>query len=121
MPDDLNRKLAEWAGFKYNNYGVYEYEHKDTRIEDPYWTNPTGQKCKTYPHFPSSLDACLKWLAPGIDGYVIYTYGDEVRVSVSKDLESFTGADKHPAMAFCKAIEQLIDSRKGGVDGFSSC
>ena len=109
---NLNLKLAEWAGFKLKivrdddgkqigSYIVFgEYEENTTR--------------KAFPNFPESLDAIFQWLVPKLDRITIEKtpYNTEWLAYI-EILDSSTEAEAEtPALALCKAIEQLIDKEK---------
>ena len=115
---ELNTKLAQWRGFTWHDYQVFESEYKDTRIDDPYWEYPNGRKCKALPDFVHSADLCFKWLVPNIDRF------SEVQlIKTGKGwacrivLKTTTGHSWYqravtPALALCKAIESLINASK---------
>ena len=100
---ELNKKLAEWAGFRYRN-GLWIHSERDGVTMDLL-------------NFTDSLDACFKWLVPkllswGMDnehednpnmGIVFYCTTDKT----FKVWEQAYVAT--PALALCKAIEKLID------------
>ena len=119
--DELNRRLAEWVGFRLEATGVNK--------EIPVWIEPSGvipeSRAEYYfsgknyglPDFASSLDLCFKWLVPklssnlgisiGKDGDRPYfycriegAYFDSIRLVKTAET---------PALALCEAIEQLID------------
>jgi len=89
--EELNKKLAEWAGLKWDRYkGKYQYP------------------------FDVSLDACFKWLVPKVrTQYHIHFHSTdgkaEWRVVLSNANETIYGRDNNPALALCKAIEKLIN------------
>lgn len=98
--EKLNKKLAEWAGFVL--YGDYTY-------------------------FTSSLDACFRWLVPKLEYYFSFKfwqtlYKGEARRWVCQAHNKGWVADfgkvetyaETPALALCKAIEQLIDKEAEG-------
>ena len=120
---ELNEKLAEWAGFE-KKLAFESGKHKF------YWyVSPGGEEADV--QFTTSLDACFKWLVPKEIDYekddyqieitwvtfcknwceVTYNwaygeFGDHDRIHVESET---------PALALCKAIEQLID--RGSKDG----
>jgi len=121
--DDLNRKLAEWVGFIYD-------ESLRTSIYKPStkWITPDGHIMDGIPDFAHSLDACFKWLVPKLRegrgririGFDYFdTGGGEVVIEEYVKLitgwywtylshyQPARGFD--PALALCKAIEKLID------------
>ncbi len=107
----LNKKLAEWIGFR--------LLYRD--IEDKrswYWVQPDGQTQsiqETLPAFPYSLDACFKWLVPKLDNVVIamnVAPSEDVFWNAHIEAEYKTAnTSETPALALCLAIEKLIDSQ----------
>jgi hypothetical protein len=106
---ELNKKLAEWAGFK-------DTGHR--------WLNPDGGKCITEPSFTHSLDACFKWLWKELEPTVeslnlsvnIAPSGDVFWNCCIKEEYQVASTNETPAMAFCLAIEKLIDSQASSMD-----
>jgi len=115
MNEELNRKLAEWAGFR------------ETRLSSGHlgWLYPPEYSLeKGYlPNFTDSLDACFKWLVPAwntkarpIPSWIenitfCLMSGDLIRCDLQQfdnDYDTWADADT-PALALCKAIEKLID------------
>jgi len=113
---ELNRKLAEWAGFEFN----------DDWADDRPYKSPDGVILHSWKDFTQSLDACFKWLVPMLTkefieleihlDYLVKHRGWNVSL-----FDGFYNVDepKHnlacafanePALALCKAIEKLIDS-----------
>lgn len=110
--NELNKKLAEWVGITL--VGV-----------------PDG--CE--PQFTESLDACFKWLVPKLDenyAYVLmrdwvqepkgnewvkrHFWECEIYPNALLCRESYTtvaqGGGETSSLAFCLAIEKLIDGEK---------
>lgn len=89
MNEELNKKLAEWAGVK------------------PHPVYPTGYD---YPYFTDSLDACFKWLVPKLESYELkLNYKKHCAwVKLPTKYTEF-GMAETPALALCLAIEKLID------------
>jgi len=104
---ELNEKLAEWAGFHSVHYRDGETHGYDTK-EALYWLQ-----------FTQSLDACFKWLVPKIqdDDYsqevTIYQYPNGWGCYIG-DMRKYQVAET-PALALCLAIEKLIDSEVGNA------
>ena len=115
---ELNKKLAEWAGFK------WEFAYHDFYklvAPDGGQLDLTAFRVGSYatcPNSTESLDACFKWLVPNIKG--------EWSISVGKhtdrptyygriqgfyfDSPQYRGdSNESPALALCLAIEKLID------------
>jgi len=102
---ELNRKLAEWAGlidFTDKLGSVYSYGTK--LYKDP-------------PNFTQSLDACFKWLVPKLKG----AWAISIRNFVDTDkytIELIYGTLRYKeikvqgerlALTLCLAISELID------------
>lgn len=119
-PEELNKKLAEWAGF-YCLEGLWTIRDEDV-LE------------VRLPDFTQSLDACFKWLVPKVhtvgrgmllelkaepykgynaqvkDGKVQWAAYISERGYVSGEWSAWTGRHaESPALALCLAIEALID------------
>lgn len=100
MYEELNRKLAEFAGFTYD---IFIYQR--------HWKAPDGSSMEELPNFTSSLDACFKWLVPAvgrskdIEAERRQMVGN-LLMSWARDV-AFLGEE--PALALCLAIEKLID------------
>jgi len=116
--DELNKKLAEWAGF---------IEMEDIYKGNRYtvgWEYPDDSELGKLPNFTKSLDACFKWLVPKL--YKQYINPIELKVlcplancpdfwvvDISTQHESIESANgKSFALAFCLALEKLIDSEE---------
>ena len=107
---ELNKKLAEWAGFKIEDSvinGVHDWIAYDK--------NKQGYRIITA-NFTQSLDACFKWLVPKLyrvsigvnnapDGNVFWNAF--VGYEEPEQLVGVTNAN--PALALCLAIEKLIN------------
>ena len=88
---ELNEKLAEWAGCAMEYDRVYEKP------------------------FTQSLDACFKWLVPKLNHIEMVGHnGDFVWNPEIKDRLATvsTIGGKSPALALCLAIEKLIDKEE---------
>ena len=99
---ELNKKLAEWAGFL-----------PPICDADYHMRQPTKYKpCLEIPHFTDSLDACFKWLIPKLDGYTI-SYSPEkcAHEAIARSCNRYFNSwhETNPALALCLAIEKLID------------
>ncbi len=118
---ELNKKLAECAGFRVNHPTAVEMDRESSILlagkmclEERYLfpNNSVGYM----PNFPQSLDACFKWLAPialgtlAKEGYsppimkLFQLWYDEL-VTLSGDSSNVNQA----ALALCLAIEKLVD------------
>ncbi|KKN75181.1 hypothetical protein LCGC14_0383400 [marine sediment metagenome] len=108
MDEELNKKLAEWAG------GKYEFGH--------WWLRDYNEQTCNPPNFTKSLDACFKWLVPKLFelgyscGMIIAEVSSKARYRFVVDLANtevgVEAQDENPALAFCLAIEKLIDGGK---------
>ena len=120
--NELNVKLARWAGFIWHDYEVFETE-RYTRTDDPYWESPSGRKLCAVMRFTINLNAIFKWLVPKLlaqdlyigigaekSGWECWIFeGEPIEGDPFQEYEVKVLADT-PALAICKAIEQLIDS-----------
>ena len=109
--EELNKKLAEWAGFtKADIKKRYYFTIGGERV--PKWYPPDSEYSDKLPNFPNSLDACFKWLVPEYEKrYGIYAKAD----LLCKWLDLYENNQRYkdkPALALCKAIEKLIDSEE---------
>ena len=105
----LNVKLLKFAGFTQQKEGTG-------------WIYPDGTFCYDVPVFTCSLDACFKWLWPKLKGRNKAIYfafeGDGLctcEIEISGFMEQPYGAsesakDSTPELAFCVALEKLIDT-----------
>ena len=122
----LNKKLAEWAGLCF-----HEWEVVDDTTGFPYsrcrkclhcgleYSTDTDEyllpKCADGEvYFDESLDACFKHLEPKLEYYELRpSYGKHCAwVKLPRKYIEF-GMAETPALAFCLAIEKLID--EGGL------
>jgi len=94
---ELNEKLAR---------------HFDTPPLPEWALTPYGKvKQSPYPDFTHSLDACFKWLVPRISHYLMHrTANGHYAECVGIRGETGSAEAETPAMAFCKACDQLIDA-----------
>ena len=113
----LKEKLALWVGFEHEVCSSVKRGHC--------WVDPLeGGHEEEPPNFPESLDACFEWLVPKLfeKGYWIkadhshsqyhseshtYTLGRHIFTG-----SEVTVSNEKPAVAFCLAVEQLIDGEK---------
>ena len=135
MNEELNKKLAEWAGFKLRHTGIKDEIPVWLEPDDNYAPdNPTayffGGKNYGLPDFTSSLDACFKWLVPKMENVggrrleEIHLYPtsrgnylcelDMVQIEDrrSPECEVKWAAAETSALALCLAIEKLIDAEE---------
>lgn len=111
MTEELNRKLAEWAGFKGTKVRRYLVGGSSELVNG--WEAPDGKLSELRPNFTASLDACFKWLVPKLGGWMMrnYDFGTAAVVWIDNE-ESYKAIAETPALALCKAIEQLIDEEQ---------
>lgn len=110
--DELNRKLAEWAGFK-----LVMAVDKDTLWSMRLWVDPLTNQGGKHPNFTHSLGVCFKWLVPKLKCLVLEAdlRGDGVYLAKvwayvgDYELQA-TAWEKTPALAICRAIEKVIDA-----------
>ena len=108
--EGLNRKLAEWAGFKsaMGSATLYDY--------------PNRGRCSNLPNFTQSLDACFKWLVPKLDEWGLCLQENEdsdeptdfmpyAQVSIKRDGKWVHKGvyNKNSALALCLAISKVIE------------
>ena len=118
--EELNKKIAEWAGFHFypececiRCKGICWGESEKTYGED-------GQWHFVLPQFTRSLDACFQYIVPKLKFLQLrgkYISGNwEVAIVVREgryEPETVGGSADTPALAFCKAVEKLIDGEQG--------
>ena len=124
---ELNKKLAEWVGWTHIPYKKHPDGYK---INDACWLEP-DYKVFTLEHwkfnppdFTESLDACFKWLVPEVIDNV---EKDSIEISIlcpmvgcefwvvhirNRQVTIGQASAETMALAFCLAIEKLIDSEK---------
>jgi len=113
---ELNKKLAEWAGFYQKTHDNYwgdlttVWHHVSGRLTDYGYGNSPNIP------FTKSLDACFKWLVPqptDIHFKKTTEYPDHIISEVNCWLyvegKMYQGWSYNPALALCLAIEKLID------------
>ena len=118
MNEELNKKLAEWAGFYVDKYGLWKTPNSEPYVED-------GFGCWLIaPRFTESLDACFKWLVPKANevgwrlrliqrpesrlhwAAHLIEYGKAVNKQDRGQLCAFSEASP---LAICLAIEKLME------------
>lgn len=91
---ELNRKLAEWAGFHSVHFRDGETHGYDSQ-EKLHWLQ-----------FTQSLDACFKWLVPKVQAKI----GNRKLIELVYDVVCYAINNKlGVALALCLAVEKLID------------
>ena len=119
--DELKEKMAKFAGFVWYD----EPCSQEGCSAHCGWRYPNGDT--VYPlgmsgllNFPESLDACDKWLMPKLFAFSLHTHWnscDEVSTFIQADVykdrrRSFVAKAETASLAFCLAIEKLIDGGK---------
>ncbi len=100
MNEELNRKLALWAGWTIgNNTGITHY-----------YINPDGD-AEDIPNFVESLDACFKWLVPMVIDKIMAKEGDSsvaYAILFKRWLYELALIIPDATLALCLAIGKLI-------------
>jgi hypothetical protein len=112
---EINKKLAEWAGFKQvTKHEVYDKGYYTI------WETDTGYPLARLPDFTSSLDACFQYLVPKLNTM-------ERRIHMitqprgrrdffcsigGKYFPHYTTYAEAPTLALCKAILKLIEAEE---------
>ena len=131
---ELNKKLVEWAGFRYGKFDFVSGLSSELNWVGTGWLSPLATSepyssdnfLAEAPSFTQSLDACFKWLVPKLRPEVIKIvpvtgvekYGDYgckwsclITPAVwGNDISIIADKNSNPALALCLAIEKLIDS-----------
>ena len=107
MNEGLREKIAEWLGWEFHADGVH------WRI------NPRilgWSVMENLPDFPNDIRACFEHIMPKSPAYnpdirliqhIDFDYG-ECRI-LDIDGKEYIGRGEEPALAFCRAVEKLID------------
>ncbi|GAI69687.1 unnamed protein product [marine sediment metagenome] len=100
--EELNKKIAVWLGWEFASNG------KKYRLspEASGWG-----RIDLLPKFTESLDACFKYIVPKLESYMIKQniWGTEHHCWIMFGGKPATSSEETPALAFCKAVEKLID------------
>lgn len=131
--DELNEKLALWVGFKRLPQGKRGFHYEQgQKVMD--WMPPGDYEWYhsklSVPNFTDSLDECFEWLVPSLRVDNKYPYLTEIILDPTiceTDMwycylrykvlhedgfieeEEAQGSATTEALAFCKAVEKLID------------
>ena len=107
MNEELNKKIYKWLGFTIRDYPEPKCELNEEALFDPDGNFFGG--LHHLPRFSHSLDACFKYVVPTVfkkDGQQGVEHLLDMWVNTMPD-----GCDlKEYALAFCKAVEKLIDA-----------
>lgn len=115
---ELNKKLAEWAGFVEADIKKHYYwETGGERVAK--WRRPDTDYSYhvRLPDFTDSLDDCFKWLVPkGNLFQIIFTDPSGNNQLPRCDIRPLGGEDIYEfgetfAIALCKAMEKLIGEK----------
>ena len=107
----LNRKLAEWAGFR---MGVSPYYDACLYYPDGSWSRDEDMDSDSVLFFTNSLDACEEHLFPKLWelGVTSIVFGkDYCCLEFGYGKPSILETAKTPALALCLAVEKLIDEK----------
>ncbi len=117
---ELNKKLAEWAGFVSSHSSPFGAIPID---KEPTWYDPNDNWIanRQLPAFTSSLDACFKWLVPKLNTFystfeISFDTAENPNRYIITIAHHFCGqvyranSKDNPALALCLAIEKLVDS-----------
>jgi hypothetical protein len=108
--EELNRKLAKWAGWHLEKYEVSSgcfgliLLSPDEELHE----GSIGYIPEHAPNFTNSLDACLKWLVPKL--YPDKLSGLELVALVNNAICDAIEQKIEIPLALCLAIEKLIES-----------
>jgi len=121
MYEELKRKMGEFAEFRYEPDLPYYYSkilvgEDGSFIKEEkqigYWVKD-GMAYRELPDFPESLDACFKWLVPKAIDEIMAEQGCSsdaaYAILFKKWLQKLELIIPKTALAFCLAIEKLID------------
>lgn len=110
MEAELNKKLAEWAGFtKADIKKRYYYTVGGDRV--PKWYAPNSEYSTKLPAFAQSLDDCFKWLVPR----TYAQYGEKKTRELLEVWAWYVASGAYwgkEAKALCLAIEKLVEEVK---------
>jgi hypothetical protein len=118
---ELNKKLAEWAEFVYDEGAEYVGGGgNDNQLMHGLWYPPDNNHVGSPlpPPFTQSLDACFKWLIPKLERNNFYHYMQispdrtETDIYCIQIIFSGTligeGESRIPAFALTKAIQEVL-------------
>ncbi len=105
----LNKKLAEWAGFKPH---LLKHDPMDKPPDTWGWEIGEGLTKLIFDRpldFTDSLDACFQWLVPKLISYRLDNLSGEHTVIIGMKSVIAISTGETPALALCLAIEKVID------------
>ena len=108
--EELKKKIAEWVGFEFKRlYSWYEdgagYTMENVFVKDG----------EVVADFTTSLDACFKYIVPKLEDLQNIYFTQRRNGEWEARLWFYTGIMQigyglnNPALAFCRAVEKLID------------
>ena len=125
--NDLNKKLLKWAGWVCTMPEYTDYSKDPPLYYEGSWRFNCEDGCNIQLPIPPDftdpdlgIAHCFKWLVPKLKPkkLIMETYYEGAKlcysVTVLSEKQSggiWSGNDKDPALALCKAIEKLIDGR----------
>lgn len=112
--NDLNHKLALWAGWKQLPPGNKGY-HWEQGVKVMSWMPPgeteIWRRQDHFPNFTASLDAIFRWLVPKLNGTVCCQFETHAAAEIFIDRKvRYKSKAETPALALCLAISKLIDA-----------
>ena len=121
---ELNKKMCEFAGLKFQLAGagnkissLYGYIVEDGTAICVY-PDGTWDEERDAPDFPNDIKACFDYIVPKLneldDGWILeYTpWFEETNrygIEIFRGKQTIEVQAETPALAFCKAVEKLID------------
>ena len=122
--EELNKKLAKWANWVYDEGAEYiGGGGNNTSLMYGLWYPPGDHKTgfTSPPHFTESLDACFKWLVPKLEHWSLWwgisrasglAHGSNNAEVWIRHAYGYAYDDNTTALAFCLALEKLVDAKK---------
>ena len=99
MEEELNKKIAEWVGLVYFDGHYYDGDERVGDYNGQMFTHPIW-----------GIARCFKYIVPKLDGWMMISSAVGTLAIVSLDLKNYVGEAETPTLAFCKAVEKLIDN-----------
>ena len=110
MSEELNKKLAEWAGFEHK---VVDIAGGEAQVD--HWYYGTQSFIFFPPNFTDSLNACFKWLVPKLKRWELGSNAEGSSYAIVSDrIQKYPSEAqaKTPALALCLAISKLIEQNE---------
>jgi len=110
--NELDKKLAKWAGFTYDEDAEFV---NGMWVDRSKWMSPDRIVFYGGPVFTDSLDLCFQYLVPKCGHVGLSTADKYFDASVwpkypDSEYDGVMTMEAAPALALCKAIEKLIDA-----------